>query len=256
MIRDSKQQFFDRIADKQKSDSLSSKDWWKTLKTCIVPNSKSAIPPLEFNGRIYTVDCDKANVFNNYFQSQTLLNESNAKLPDLAPPSYNTQLNYLMLFEVQSVLKTLKVGKASCPDGLSDRILKELSRELSLPYCSLFNQSLHMGIFPSLYKDANVSPVPTKGDLSVVSNHRSISLLNSGAKLFEKLVFKNLFNHLQDNNMLSSLQSGFIPGDSTVNQLTFLYHTFCEALDAGKEVRAVFCDISKAFDRAWHAGLI
>ena len=56
--------------------------------------------------------------------------------------------------------------------------------------------------------------------------------------------------------MLSSFQSGFIPGDSTVNQLTYLYHTFCEALDSGKEVRAVFCDISKAFDRVWHAGLL
>ena len=56
--------------------------------------------------------------------------------------------------------------------------------------------------------------------------------------------------------MLSSLQSGFIPGDSTVNQLAYLYHMFTEALDAGKEVRTVFCDISKAFDRVWHEGLI
>ena len=56
--------------------------------------------------------------------------------------------------------------------------------------------------------------------------------------------------------MLSSFQSGFIPGDSTLNQLTYLYHTFCEALDSGKEVRSVFCDISKAFDRVWHAGLL
>ena len=64
------------------------------------------------------------------------------------------------------------------------------------------------------------------------------------------------FNHLKNNNILSSLQSGFILGDSTVNQLTHLYHTFCEALDAGKEVRAVFCDISKANDRVWHADLI
>ena len=69
-------------------------------------------------------------------------------------------------------------------------------------------------------------------------------------------MFKHLFNHLQNNNILSSLQSGFIPGDSTVNQLAYLYHTFCEALDAGKEVRAVFCDIRIAFDRVWHAGLI
>ena len=41
----------------------------------------------------------------------------------------------------------------------------------------------------------------------------------------------------------------FRRGDSTVNQLSYLYNTFCQALDAGKEVRAIFCDISKAFDR-------
>ena len=50
------------------------------------------------------------------------------------------------------------------------------------------------------------------------------------------------------------MQSGFIPGDSTVNQLTYLYNTFCQALDSGKEVRVVFCDVSKAFDRVWHEG--
>ena len=45
-------------------------------------------------------------------------------------------------------------------------------------------------------------------------------------------------------------------GDSTVNQLSYLYNTFCQALDACKEVRAIFCNISKAFDCVWHAGLI
>lgn len=122
--------------------------------------------------------------------------------------------------------------------------------------CSLFNQSLRIGHLPVFYKEANVCPVPKKGDLSIVSNHRPISLLNAEAKIFERLVFKYLFNHLRDNNLLSSLQSGFIPGDSTVNQLTFLYNTFCQALDSGKEVRVVFCDISKAFDHVWHVGLL
>ena len=177
MIRESKQHVFDRIADNLKSDSRSCKDWWKTLKTFIVPNSNSSIPPLEFNGRIYTVDCDKANAFYNYFQSQTLLDDSNAKLPDLPPPSYHSQLSHLMLkpIEVESILRTLNVDKASGPDDLNNRILKEC--ELYLSYCSLFNQSLHMGIFPSLYKDANVSPVPKKGDMSVVSNHRRFRYL-------------------------------------------------------------------------------
>ena len=156
------------------------------------------------------------------------------------------------------MLKTLPVAKASGPDDLSNRVLRELSKELSVPYCSLFNQSLRMGIVPSSYKEANVCPVPKTGDLSLslVSNYRPISLLNSEDKVLERLVFKHLLNHLRDNNLLFSLQSGFLPGDSTVNQLTFLYNTFCQALDSGKEVRAVFCDISKAFDRVWHAGLL
>ena len=81
-------------------------------------------------------------------------------------------------------------------------------------------------------------------------------LLSNLDKSLERLVFKYLYNHFLDNNILSSFQSGFTPGDSTVNQLTYLYNTFCHALDSGKEVRVVFCDISKAFDRVWHAGLI
>ena len=51
-------------------------------------------------------------------------------------------------------------------------------------------------------------------------------------------------------------QSGFMPSDSTVNQLVSMYNTFCEALDNGLEVRVVFFDISKAFDKVWHKGLL
>ena len=258
LIRSSKNQYFDGLAEKLKSKSLSPKDWWATLKSFITPTFSSNLPPLESNGHVVTDEYEKANAFNTFFQNQTILDDSNAILPELPPPSYNTQLNRITLtpLEVESILKTLKPGKASGPNGLSNRVLKELSNELSSPFCSLFNQSLHSGVFPASYKDAHVSPVPKKGDLSIISNHRPISLLNSEGKVFERLVFKHLFNHLRNNNILSSLQSGFIPGDSTVNQLAYLYHTFCEALDAGKEVRAVFCDISKAFDRVWHAGLI
>ena len=80
----------------------------------------------------------------------------------------------------------------------------------------------------SSFKEANVCPIPKTGDLSMVSNYRPISLLNPEAKLFEILIFKYLFNHFRDNNLLSSLLSGFIPGDSTVNQLTYLNNTFAK----------------------------
>lgn len=258
LIRDAKKAFHDKIASKLTSGELSSKDWWTVLKTFISPQSKTSIPPLENNGTISTDENEKANILNNFFQSQTCLNIHHPGLPNILHTAVNTELNNIEFCrtEVESVLKSLPIGKASGPNNLSNRVLRELTQEISSPFCNLFNQSLNSGLMPSSYKEANVCPIYKKGDKSIVSNYRPISLLNSESKLFERLVFKYLYNHLRDNNLLSSLQSGFIPGDSTVNQLTFLYDTFCQALDSGKEVRAVFCDVSKAFDRVWHDGLV
>ena len=73
---------------------------------------------------------------------------------------------------------------------------------------------------------------------------RPVSLLNS------------IFNHLREINFLTACQSGFLPGDSTVNQLIYLYDKICSALDNGLEIRMVFFDISKAFDKVWHKGFI
>ena len=116
---------------------------------------------------------NKANVLNSFFQSHTNLNEQNAVIPDLPAATVITPLNSIILspLEVESVLKSLPIAKASGPDGLSNRVLRELSKELSVPYCSLFNQSLRAGTVPSSYKEANVCPVPKAGDLSQVSNY-------------------------------------------------------------------------------------
>ena len=135
-------------------------------------------------------------------------------------------------------------------------MLQEISREISVPLTAFFNYSLSTGEVPDSFKESHVVPVPKGGDSSNISNHMPISLLSNIDKALERLVFKYLYNHFRDNNIITSFQSGFTPGDSTVNQLTYLYNTFCHALDSGKEVRVVFCDISKAFDRVWHAGLI
>ena len=140
------------MADRLKSSTLSTKDWWLTLKSFINSNSNSSIPPLEYGNKIYTNESDKANIFNKYFQSQTILDETNAVPPDIAPPDLNSELTNIVLtpLEVESVLKTLTVGKASGPNGLSNRVLKELSVQLSIPFCSLFNQSLQTGFFAIL----------------------------------------------------------------------------------------------------------
>ena len=181
-----------------RSETLSAKDWWSSLKTVIYPNSKTSVPALESNGIIYTNDRNTANALNNFFQSQTILDEQNAILPEFYPSVITTELTSIVLtpFEVESVLKTLSIGKASGPNGTSNRILRELSSELSIPFYSLFNQSLRTDNVPTSYKEANVCPTPKKGDLSLVTNYRPISLLNSEAKVFERVGRKILRNRL------------------------------------------------------------
>ena len=80
--------------------------------------------------------------------------------------------------EVESV-KALPIGKATGPDGINNCILRELAHELSPPLCTLFNQSLILGIVPDIWKEAHVCPIPKGGDRTAVSNYRPISLLSN-----------------------------------------------------------------------------
>ena len=82
-----------------------------------------------------------------------------------------------------------------------------------------FNASLSHGKVPSIWKEANVTAIHKKNDPSDAANYRPISLLSTVGKVLEKLVHKNIFNFLRDHDVITSLLSGFIPGDSTVNQL-------------------------------------
>ena len=97
-----------------------------------------------------------------------------------------------------------------------------------------------------------------KKDKQTVSNYRPISLLPIFAKLFERIIFKNLYNYLRANNLITKNQSGFTPGDSGTNQLLSFVHDIHLAFDDSSclEVRSVYLDMSKAFDKVWHDGLL
>ena len=183
---------------------------------------------------IHTDEYDKENILNNHFQSQTILDDNNAihVIPDLPQPPLDSQLSQIILTpQVKSVLQILPLGKASGPNGLSNRILCELVNETSVPYFSFFNQSLQSGIVPASY--APYLKCVTLLTLRTIDLFLSLTQ----RKIFERLIFKHLFIHLQDNHLLSVLHSRFMY--KPVNML-ILNNTFCKAIDAGKEVRSVF----------------
>ena len=106
-----------------------------------------------------------------------MINDKDALLPDILSYTVHTPLqsNVLSPGEVKEVLESFPIGKASGQDGISNRVLKELSTELSLPLSSFFNHSLNISEVPDIFKVAHVTPVRKGGDLSVVSNNRPIS---------------------------------------------------------------------------------
>ena len=113
-------------------------------------------------------------------------------------------------------------------------------------------------MFPQLWKNANVVPVHKKNEKTLKGNYRPISLLPVFGKILEKLIYDSLYYHLVLSEVLNPNQSCFRPGDSTVNQLISITHTIFDAFECNPplDVRSVYLDISKAFDRAWHDRLI
>ena len=77
-------------------------------------------------------------------------------------------------------------------------------------------------------------------------------------KVLEKLIYDSLYSHLVSHGCLDPNQSGFRPGESTVNQLLSVTHAIFKAFDCNPplDIRSVYLDISMAFDRVWHNGLI
>ena len=107
-----------------------------------------------------------------------------------------------------------------------------------------------------MWKYANVQSVHKKDSGQIVSNYRPISLFPIFGKMFEKIMFDSMYSFFQANKLITSNQSGFRPKDSTINQLLSITTEIFEAFESYDEVRAVFLDMSKAFDKVWHEGLI
>ena len=85
-----------------------------------------------------------------------------------------------------------------------------------------------------------------------------ISLLPICGKILDKMISNHLYSYLTANRLITINQSGFRPGDSTTNQLLYIVDEIHQTFDSTEcfEVRAVFLDISKAFAKIWHDGLV
>ena len=235
---------------------------WKILKS-FLPNNKSSS----------NISCEnsdnKATQFNDHFAgvaSELLRNQhiaeeevTNGTVPKVnkAIPCQNT-LTFTIVSEndVLNEIKKLKNKISVGVDGISVQVLKSFADILSKPITYLINRSITEGKVPKQWKIAKVIPLHKKGDRSDPDNYRPISLLPCTSKILERLVQSQLLRFLQENNILSSVQSGFRAKHSTVTALVKVLDDWMMAMDRGEYTGAIFVDLKKAFDTVDHKVLL
>ena len=136
-----------------------------------------------------------------------------------------------------------------------NQIIKLCANGLHESFTKLINFSFLMGQFPNQSLPTS-SLFLKKDERHFKNNYRPVSLLSSLSRICEKIVFARLYDYLLNIGFLNPFQYGFHLGHSTTSELTYIILRIYHCLEEGKEVRAVFLDISKAFDRVWHTGLI
>ena len=158
--------------------------------------------------------------------------------------------------ELTEICKNININKSSCVDNLSGEILRDAFLAIPDKLALLFNNCFSTATIPTVWKYAKVTPLPKGGDSQVVSNYRPISLLPLLSKLIEKIVHKNIYNHLMQWNLLHERQGGFRPGFSTVSTCSYFTNDLYVANNNNETTIAVFIDAMKAFDTVNHQILI
>ena len=122
--------------------------------------------------------------------------------------------------------------------------------------CVIFNRSINTGIFPTDWKCSKVIPLFKKGERRDLNNYRPISIIPVVAKVFERIIYNQVYAFLVDNNLLTSSQSGFRSLHSTVTTLLEATNCWAYNIDSGNVNSVIFIDLKKAFDTVDHKVLL
>jgi hypothetical protein len=203
---------------------------WRIVKTETNNNHKNHnIPLININDKLSDNYQTIANEFNRYFANiangtltknssnnnttnstqflEYLYKAFNNSFPSISLTPTNTN-------EIRYIIKKLKTKTSSGYDEIPMKILKVSTPYIISQLTHVINKTLSMGTFPSSLKYAQINPVFKDGEMTNIKNYRPISLLTF-SKIFEKVIYKRLYNHLINNNVLAPEQYGFRNKSST-----------------------------------------
>ena len=250
--------FYNTVNCTMNNHSISAKKKFSILLKLMKNNKFSNISPINENDNIINDPKTKSEIFNNFFASKSKVDGSNDDPPHLERKQNIPNLASLNTspLEVSKLIRNLKKSHIS-PCGISAKFLQLISKEISYSLSRLFNNLFEIGHFPDRWKIAHVTPIYKRiGSKNCKTNYRPISILPTLSKVCESVIHERLLSHCTHNNIITERQAAYLKGDSTISQLLYLVHQIRTSWGKSNIAHGVFLDISAAFDKVWHKGLI
>ena len=252
--------------EKSKIEScrLNSKNLWKYVNSKLgrKNNQETIIEHIVGDdGNIVSDTKDMANVMNKYFsnigekisQSITQPVGEKATLPPIHPKTIFLQPTDHT--EIEKLIKSMK-DTAGGRDKISSKVLKAISIYIAEPLAFIFNVCIERAIWPEILKQAVIVPIHKGNDKHEPANYRPISLISNIAKIFEKIVYKRIYEFVQENNIIDQNQHGFVKNKGTKDALRYLTNIIYNKLDKSEPLIITFLDLAKAFDTVNHKILL
>ena len=277
LLRREKKKYYNNLNINTITDN---KTFWKTIKPLFSEkNNPGGKITLIENGTIISEDIKVANTFNDYFTNVVkTLNIQESITEDEVEDSIedcisryenhesiirikqNINIDNIFQFSASNLenmekkINDLNIHKPTTINHIPAKILASV-KDISSNYIHYFyNKSIKEGLFPNSLKLADITPAHKKGDKSDKENYRPISILPTPSKIFEKIIYEDIYNYMNDK--LSPCLCGFRKGYSSQYCLILMLERWKEALDNKNLAGAILTDLSKAFDCLNHNLLI
>jgi hypothetical protein len=230
------------------------KPFWKYVKS--KRQDANGIAPLKKGTTLVNDSKGKAEILLDQFKS-VFTKPSKGELPDTRiKPTQSIEKITIDQNGLTKLLKQVNPSKASGPDNIPNRILRECAEKISPILKIIFQKSLDTGELPKDWRDANISSIFKKGDKHQAENYRPVSLTSVPCKILEHIICTHMMKHLETNKILTNLNHGFRSGYSCETQLITTLNDLLTEHDQGNQIDIAILDFSKAFDTVPHDKLL
>ena len=204
--------------------------------------------------------------FSNYFTSKIIDIRSKVeinmtKLSNNNPYTYDqpltdcTQLSKFKYPNDDDISTLIKqTNSSSILDPVPTTVLKTINHFITPIIRQLLTDCIKTNTIPPYFKQASITPRIKKSnmDINVLSNYRPISQLPTLAKIFERIISKQLINHLNSNSLFDKYQSGYRKFYSTETALLYVTDNLLHNIDNNTPTQVILLDLSSAFDTIDH----